>query len=382
MIIGILVVLVVLVVLNAFALNNETEKAHLTVPDAELVETTSGPLQVLDTGSPDGTPADATGKPADAEEPMATAPLVLIHGSGGAINWWDEVIPLLRDDHRVIAIDLLGYGGSSKPATGYSIESQAGLVAQVLSHLGVKNTVVVGHSLGGSVATSLVQNSSDLVSGVVLLDSSADRSAGGLSGTAKAALAPMLGQALWRISPDFILKRALQQAFAPGDDVNEKYVQDLRNMTYTSYRESARAGEDFTDDGSLPDRLASTSVPLLVIFGSEDQIYPARESLSAFADVPGVETKLLSEVGHSPQVEAPDRTANEILNFADRIIRADADRAAAAARRRAARERKTAVARRKAKEAKARQQREARNRAENRKLKQNQSKRKKQKKSK
>lgn len=318
--IGVLVVLALLVGLNAFVLDRETGKAHLDVAGAELVDTTSGPLQVLDTGPPPG-------------DPGAT-PLLLIHGTGGAINWWDDLIPLLRDSRRVIALDLLGYGGSAKPDSGYSIESQAGLVAQVLDRLGVSRTIAIGHSLGGSVATALAENSPDLVAGVVLIDSSPDHSSGGPGLMAKAARWPVVGPLLWRLAPDAALRRTLSSAFKPGADVPDRFVADIRAMTYPAYRDSASAGDDYTDASPLPDRIQSGGMPLLVIFGAEDAMYPARESLSAYADVPGVETMLIPGAGHSPQVEQPGRAASSILGFADRIDAADAARARRAELRR------------------------------------------------
>ncbi len=310
--IGILVGLAVLVGLNAFVLDRETGKARVNVPGAELVDTTSGPLQVLDTGRPAGSPDAAS--------------LVLIHGTGGAINWWDEVIPELSRKRRVIALDLLGYGGSAKPDSGYSIESQAGLVAQVLNRLGVSRAIAVGHSLGGSVATALAGDSPALVAGVVLIDSSPTRASGGPGFTANAARVPVIGPLLWRLAPDTVLRRGLSRAFAPGAGVPDPFVADLRAMTYPAYRDSASAGDRYTDSGSLPTRLQAAGVPLLVIFGAEDRMYPARESLSAYAGVPGVKTALVADAGHSPQVEQPARTAAEILGFAARIDAADAAR--------------------------------------------------------
>ncbi|HTU14224.1 MAG TPA: alpha/beta hydrolase [Solirubrobacterales bacterium] len=303
--IGVLVVLLALIVLNAFALNNETESASLTTDGATLVETTSGELQVLDTGE--------TANP-------DSMPMVLIHGSGGAINWWDDVIPILSQDHRVIAIDMLGYGGSSKPKEGYEVESQASLIAQVIAKLGVEKATVVGHSYGAMVATALAESSPELVAGVVVVDMGPDRSFGGLSGTANAAQWPLLGQALWRIAPDFMIKRNVAQGFAPGYDVPDKYVEDVRAMTYPAYTDSYSASKDYSGEEPLNDRLETTGVPLLVIFGEEDQIFDARESISAYAAIPGVQTLLIPDVGHSPQVEAPEETAAAIKRFADSLV--------------------------------------------------------------
>ncbi len=310
--VGILLVLLVLLILNAFALNNETKSASVNVPGAQLVETTAGKLQVLDTGTPSASMSAGQ-----------SLPIVLIHGSAGAINWWDDLIPLLKPYHRVIAIDLLGYGGSDKPDSDYSIETQANLVAQALGKLNISRAVLVGHSLGGSVVTSVAEQSPDLVSGLVLIDSGPDSSYGGLSGAAKASRTPILGQALWRLAPDSMIKKNVSQGFAPDYDVPDKYVQDVRNMTYSAYRKSSTGVEDYTDGKSLPDRLAELGKPLLVIFGEEDQIYDAREALSAYAAVPGAKTHLILNSGHSPQIEAPAQTARAIENFTRTITRSE-----------------------------------------------------------
>lgn len=363
LLVGALLVLLVLIVLNAFALNNETKSAGLNVPGAELVQTTSGQLQVLDTGwpKPGATvlhPPEAAGdvpyKGITADQnAFRGLPVVLIHGSAGAINWWDDLIPQLKPYHRVIAIDMLGYGGSDKPDSDYSVETQASLVAQVLAKLELPPSVLVGHSLGGSVVTSVAEQSPDLVSGLVLIDSGPDTS-GGLSGGAKAVRTPLLGQALWRIAPDSVIRKNVSQGFAPGYDVPGKYVDDVREMTYPAYSKSAKEGEAFKEEKTLPDRLAAIAKPLLVIFGEEDQIYDAREALSEYAAIPGVRTHLIPGSGHSPQVEAPKETAGAIQNFIWGLAEKQADAEAEADAKEKAAKAKAARARARARAAKAR----------------------------
>jgi pimeloyl-ACP methyl ester carboxylesterase len=309
----VLVALAALLVLNTFALNNETEPAELNVDGARLIGTTSGRIQVLDSAPSPQAPGALTAAP-------GSPPVVLIHGSGGAINWWDELTPLLTSQGRqVIALDMLGYGGSEKPSSGYEIDTQANLLAQVLSRLGVEKAAVVGHSLGGKVATALAESSPDLVAGVVVLDTPPDSSYGSLGGGAKLARTPVIGQALWRLSPDFLVRRNLEQAFAPGFEVPEQFVGDIREMTYPAYRDSARESDAYTDEQPLDARLDETGLPLLVIFGEQDQLYPARESLSAYAAIPGAQTVLIPEAGHSPNVETPQQTAVAIGSFVDTL---------------------------------------------------------------
>jgi pimeloyl-ACP methyl ester carboxylesterase len=63
-------------------------------------------------------------------------PIVLVHGFGAALDWWDEIAPALAASHRVIRTDLIGHGGTEAPASGYSIERQAAFVLGALSKLG------------------------------------------------------------------------------------------------------------------------------------------------------------------------------------------------------------------------------------------------------
>ena len=147
----VLVGLVALLLLNAVAVNNTTRDAEVNVDGAELVETSSGTLQILDTGG--------TG-----------SPVVLIHGYTGSMNWFQELAPLLAAEHRVLSVDLLGHGGSDKPGAGYEITDQASAMAEALARLGVSDATVVGHSLGGTVATAVAEQSPELATRIVIID--------------------------------------------------------------------------------------------------------------------------------------------------------------------------------------------------------------------
>jgi hypothetical protein len=116
-----------------------------------------------------------------------------------------------------------------------------------------------------------------------------------------------------------MVRRNLEQAFAPGFEVPEKFVDDVRAMTYPAYRDSARESEAYTDEKPLDQRLQEVGLPLLVVFGEQDQLYAARESLSAYAAIPGVETALIAEAGHSPNVETPEQTAAILGRFVNSL---------------------------------------------------------------
>jgi len=297
--IGIVLALAVIIGVNAVVTDAETKSATLTVPEAQIVHLPGGDLQVLDTGSRTG------------------SPIVLIHCFTCAMDWWDGVIPRLEQGHRVIAVDLLGHGGSEKPSSGYAIENQADLVAEALGRLGVSDAVVVGHSLGGGVAVALASQSPELVNRVVIMDSSPKNDKGSLGLLAKLAFLPVIGDALWRIKPDFSVRKGLEVAFAPGFDVPDAFVEDVDRMTYSSYDGSHHGLDEYTEEEPLDSRIAATGKPLLVLMGAEEQLIdePAARLAEYRATVPGARTELIQGAGHSPNVEKPAQTAALILGF-------------------------------------------------------------------
>ena len=99
-------------------------------------------------------------------------PIVLIHGYTASVYVWKTAAPLLAEaGFRVIAIDLLGFGYSEKPAWfDYSIQAQARMVSRFMDRLGIGRATVVGSSYGGAVALTLTLDYSERVEKLVLVD--------------------------------------------------------------------------------------------------------------------------------------------------------------------------------------------------------------------
>ncbi len=74
---------------------------------------------------------------------------MLLHCYACSLHWFDDLEPLLAENHRVIRIDLLGFGGSEKPEAGYEIPTQAAMVAEAMNELDVQGALVAGNSMGG-----------------------------------------------------------------------------------------------------------------------------------------------------------------------------------------------------------------------------------------
>jgi pimeloyl-ACP methyl ester carboxylesterase len=295
--IGIVGLLAVLLAINTLVVEGETKSAAVTVPGGRILHLSGGDMQVLEKG------------------PRHAAPIVLLHCYTCSIAWWQRMIPLLDRDHRVLAVDLRGFGGSEKPGSGYSMEDQAAFVAEALKRLGVHGATVVGQSLGGTVGTALTEIPGDYVSRLAIIDQAPEeRFSKGLGFTAELSTAPVIGPALWRVTPDSAIKDGLQVAFAPGYKVPDEFVAEFNRMTYTSYDSDGEEG-DYMDAEPLERRIERTGTPLLAIFGAEDQIYESEAALAAYAKVPDAQTALIPGAGHSPNVERPERTAALVLRF-------------------------------------------------------------------
>lgn len=299
--IGVAIALIALLAANALIVGGKTEGAEVTVAGGRILDLPDGEMQAVESGAGKG------------------RPIVLLHCFTCAIDWWDGVRPRLARTHRVIALDMLGHGGSEKPGSGYTPENNAKLVAEAMRRLGVSDAVVVGHSMGGSIAVALAEAEPELVDRVVIVDMPPDNSYGNLGLIAALAFQPVLGEALWTIKPDFSVRDGLQVAFAPGYDVPDAFVEDVKRLTYTAYDGSHAGTEAFLDEEPLDQRMAASGQPLLVLMGAEEQtVNDPRAALRQYATtVPGALTQLVAGAGHSPNVEQPAVTARLIREFAD-----------------------------------------------------------------
>jgi pimeloyl-ACP methyl ester carboxylesterase len=241
--------------------------------------------------------------------------IVLIHGFGAAIDWWDDITPKLATDHRVIRIDLIGHGGTAAPATGYSIAKQAALVSAILNKLTADRITIIGHSMGGEVATAVAEIKPDRVARMILIDSPPT------SGTTftlatEAYLQPFLGEFLSHFQSDRAIRRGLAQGFAPGFAVPEKFVADLKQLTYTAFRTAHEESIAYRKSKAPYERIAALQPvpPLLAIFGTRDAIVPPTHA-KLFERVPGAKLTMIEGVGHSPMVESPAKVVELIKAF-------------------------------------------------------------------
>jgi len=193
-------------------------------------------------------------------------------------------------------------------------------VKAVLDKLGVGRLAVVGHSMGGEVATAFTALDPPRVDRLVVIDSP-PKPETTFDLVTRLGLRPVIGQALWRLRTDSMLRHALAQGFAPGFPVPEKFVVDLWQLTYTVFHNAHDDSIAYVTARGTPERLAALDPvpPLLVIFGTRDQLISS-QSAKLFETVPGASVVMIDGAGHSPMVEAPERTLALIRDFLVRSV--------------------------------------------------------------
>jgi len=277
--------------------------AQHTSPNADahgrFVRLGDGDMHVVEDGRPEATP------------------LLLIHGSAASLVCWDLVVPSLAGAFRVVRVDLLGCGKSTIASGGYEILTQARRVAAALDQLGVSRVTVIGHSSGCTVATALAEQRPDAVAALVLIDFGPNMDAK----TPDRLLFRLIqtrfpGSLLWRMRSEATIRKAARASggFTRDVEIPDAFVEDALRMTHGTFRKILRAPVSYLEQHSLPDRLIAIGLPLLVIFGDDDQRWRP-SSAHAFGEVPGARVELLAGVGHTPMMEDPEATAKLLLEF-------------------------------------------------------------------
>ncbi|WP_371402860.1 alpha/beta hydrolase [Kribbella sp. NBC_00662] len=242
------------------------------------------------------------------------APLLLIHGSGASGACWAPMVPALAERHHVVTIDLPGLGRSA-PVTSYEIPAQAARVAAMIDSLDLGPLTVVGHSSGGYVATSLAEQRPELVKAMVLL-STGPRLEALLPQPAiiRALSGPPLGRLTWALRSDKLIRKGIRATCAADVDLPDELIADLRGLPYRDFVAVLRCNGEYITERSVPDRLAELDVPLLVVFGGADPRWdPA--SANEYAVVRGARIELLPGIGHVTPLEAPEPSAQLVLQF-------------------------------------------------------------------
>lgn len=245
------------------------------------------------------------------------APVLLLHGSGAGVSaWanWRGLIPVLAQDFRVIAPDLVGFGYTEVPnSLQFSIfDTWIDQILALLDGLDIEKTHIVGNSFGGGLALHLATRHPDRLDRISLMG------AGGVA----MPLSDELDQ-LWGYTPSVANMKKIMDIMAFDRSLVTDELAELR------YRATIRAGaqeafekvfppprQRWLDAQIVPDEaLAGIAHEVLILHGREDRVVPLQASLHMFEQIPNAQLHVFGRCGHWTQIEHAQRFQQLVAQF-------------------------------------------------------------------
>lgn len=227
--------------------------------------------------------------------------VVLIHGLGDQASVWKRSIDPLAAGHRVIALDLIGFGHSDKPLLSYQPQTFVDFLGGFLAALHIDRASLVGNSLGGQIAALYAIEHPGAVERIVLVD------AGGFT-LPPGAISPRMKSAM-RLST-----REDYRYFAQFTFYDKKFLPDDAFMDY-AIGERVRRGDGYTinqliesllrNDDALDGRLGGISAPTLILWGRGDRLISRAVAERYAREIRNSRLQVIEKCGHIPQVECP-----------------------------------------------------------------------------
>ncbi len=259
------------------------------------------------------------------EEAGQGSPVVLIHGFGESIFTWRKIMPALAQRHRVIALDLKGFGRSDKPLDmAYSADDQAAIVARFLEVRRLSGASLVGHSFGGTVAlrTALVPEVKAKGRVARLAVISAPALPSSVASDLNLAALPGLPEAVTLPLPPKTMARLLLSEARGGGDVSDE---DIEGYAAPYYELPAKHAFVVTarsilseDGGEIAERYKGIRQRTLVVWCRGDTIVPLRSGRRLARALPNARLVVLERCHHLPQDERPGALLSVLAPFLDR----------------------------------------------------------------
>jgi pimeloyl-ACP methyl ester carboxylesterase len=242
-------------------------------------------------------------------------PIVLLHGFPTSSHLWADVVPCLPSGHRVVVVDLLGYGRSDRPrAHPVSIRAHADRVVELLDVLGINYACVVGHDVGGGIAQSLAIRHPQRVSRLCLVDSVAFDDWPTRDVKLARAMLPLTRHlpATWLLS---VLRTDLLRGYTDQERGLHSVAHYVRPFASAEGRDAFfqhLLALDAADTAALAPRLKDIVAPTAIVWGQHDPFLPHAMGRRLHEAIPGSTFEILPDVRHFTPEEAPERMG-EIL---------------------------------------------------------------------
>ncbi|MEJ8801407.1 alpha/beta fold hydrolase [Pontibacter sp. H249] len=245
-------------------------------------------------------------------------PIILLHGTAASLNTWDGWTAELSKTHRVLRLDLPGFGLTGRNSTDtYTIAYYSNLVLNFLNQLGIDKAHIAGSSLGGQIAFDFAANHPERVQKLILVSPTGVTNANDKSISLPFMMAqtPLVKESLKYITPRFIVEKSLKEVY--GDDkrlTDEAITLSHDLLLREGNREAFILRMNTVDDDHLH-KLAQVQAPTLILWGEADAWVPVTDAQRFLQDIRRSQLKTYAGAGHIPMEEQPQETVQDALAF-------------------------------------------------------------------
>ena len=249
-----------------------------------------------------------------------------IHGFAASLDTWRDILPFLEADFHLYLIDMKGFGLSSDAKIHkYSVFDQAEIVATFVEKLDLHEVVLMGHSLGGSVAMMTYvrlkdKGAANRVTGLILLDALGFPHNLRLPLSISVLRIPVLNRLVLNLVPSrrkarYVLKHVIRDKTKITPERICRYAQfyDLpgahRAIIGTVRQLDSKQGR------LMSKRISEIDVPTLILWGKFDKLIPPSQAEALHQAIAKSEEPQMLNCGHIPQEEEPEETARLIRRF-------------------------------------------------------------------
>jgi pimeloyl-ACP methyl ester carboxylesterase len=248
-------------------------------------------------------------------------PIVLLHGTSSSLHTWDGWARVLQAKHRVIRVDLPGFGLTGPTQDGnYQMPVYSRFVASLMDTLQVQRAVLAGNSLGGYVAWKTAVDYPDRVSKLILID------AAGYATTAasvpigfKLAQIPILSGLMANILPRRVIESSLRNVYGDPSKITAELIDRYYELALrTGNRKALAARFSQNKAGEFEAQIAQIKQPTLVIWGGLDRLIPPENAEKFHRDIANCRVVMFDKLGHVGHEEDPVATVSAAQAFLDR----------------------------------------------------------------
>ena len=243
-------------------------------------------------------------------------PLVLIHGTGASLHTWEAWTEILKDDFKIISLDLPAYGLTGPNKTGtYNLPYYSQFLNHFLEEIGIDTFHLAGNSLGGAISWQYTIDYPEKVRKLVLLDAAGYPSNKETPLVFKLAANKFFSKILLKITPKSIYKTSLLDVFENDELVSAEMINRYYEL---SLREGNRqAFVDRLRNRTISDitKISTIKAPTLILWGEKDNWISEENAWKFDKDIPDSEVIIYENVGHLPMEEVAERSAEDTRKF-------------------------------------------------------------------